>query len=306
MAFGSRALHGAEVNYHSAKLEFLAMEWSIKHFQTYLLGHRFKVHTDNNPLTYFLTSPNMDAMKQRWINELAKYDFSLEYQKGKNNTVADSLSRIGEEQLSDEEADKLLKTVPLIPGDNTMVEIEEEESDRKPERSVPYMMSSAAMKAVFNNLTSGAGRRAEQKYNTDSAADSVEVNVRSARLSTQMHVMDWAEAQCEDQEIEVAMDWCRIDRRKSKPWKKQLMKLKSRLGSHKNTPVGKCMLRNADRLILCGGLLYHRYMPKYQVEEVKSFVVPKAHRRTAINGCHRDAGHQGKKRMESLISDQFW
>ena len=61
------------------------------------------------------------------------------------------------------------------------------------------------------------------------------------------------------------------------------------------------MLRNANRLTLCGGLLYHRYMPKYQVEEVKCFMVPKAHRRTAINGCHRDAGHQGKK-----ISDQFW
>ena len=68
VAFGSRALHSAEVNYHSTKLEFLAMKWSIKHFQTYLLGHHFKVCTENNPLTYFLTSPNMDATKQRWIN----------------------------------------------------------------------------------------------------------------------------------------------------------------------------------------------------------------------------------------------
>ena len=87
IAFGSRALHGAEVNYHSTKLGFLAMKWSIKHFQTNLLGHCFKVHMDNNPLSYFLTSLNMDARKQRWINELVKYDFSLEYQKGKNNTL---------------------------------------------------------------------------------------------------------------------------------------------------------------------------------------------------------------------------
>ena len=106
VAFGSRALHGVEVNYHSTKLEFLAMKWPIKHFQTYLLGCCFKFHTDNNPLTYFLTSPNMDAMKQRWINELMKYDFSLKYQKGKNNTVADALNRISEEWLSAEEADK--------------------------------------------------------------------------------------------------------------------------------------------------------------------------------------------------------
>ena len=41
IAFRSRALHGAEVNYHNMKLEFLAMKWSIEHFQTYLLGHHF-------------------------------------------------------------------------------------------------------------------------------------------------------------------------------------------------------------------------------------------------------------------------
>ena len=120
VAFRSRVLYGAEVNYHSRKLKFLAMKWSIIHFQTYLLGCHFKVHSDNNPLTYFLTSPNMDAMKQRRINELVKYDFSLEYQNGKNNTVADALSRISEEHLSNEEAEKAFKAVPVIPGDDTV------------------------------------------------------------------------------------------------------------------------------------------------------------------------------------------
>ena len=37
VAFGSRSLHGVEVNYHSTKLEFLTIKWSIEHFQTYLL-----------------------------------------------------------------------------------------------------------------------------------------------------------------------------------------------------------------------------------------------------------------------------
>ena len=131
VAFGSRTLHGVEVNYHSTKLEFLAMKRYIEHFQTYLLGGCFKVHTDNNPLTYFLTLSNMDVTKQRWINELAKYDFSLKYQKGKNNTVADALSRISEEHLSNEEAEKVLKTVPIIPGDDTVFKVfKEKEEDR--------------------------------------------------------------------------------------------------------------------------------------------------------------------------------
>ena len=107
------------------------MKWSMEHFHTYFMGRHFKVHMDNNPVTYFLTSPNRDAMKQRWINELVKYNFSLEYQKGKNNTVADALSRNSEECLSDEEADKVLEAVPMIPGDNTVFEVfEEKEKDQ--------------------------------------------------------------------------------------------------------------------------------------------------------------------------------
>ena len=121
-----------------------------------------------------------------------------------------------------------------------------------------------------------------------------------------MHVTNWAEAQREDPEIEATMDWCHLNKKKLEPWTEQLVKLKSRLGSKKNTSEGRSILRNADKLTLSGGLLYYRYKPKYQIEEVKCFVVPRAHRRTAIDDCHHDTGHQGKKRTGSLISDQFW
>ena len=222
---------------------------------------------------YFLTSLNIDATKQRWINELAKYDFSLEYQKGKNNTVADALSRIEEACLSDEEVEKVLEAVLVIPGDDTIFEVfKEKEEDRRPEKATPHTMSSKAMKAVFDNWTSGAGRRVELEYKADSAphheADSIEVSVRSMRLSTQIHVTDWAEAQCDDPEIEATMDWCRLNRRKSQPWTKQLAKLKSRLGTKKNTPEGRSILCNTDKLTLSGGLLYYRY--KIQVPNRRS------------------------------------
>ena len=83
--------------------------------------------------------------------------------------MADASSRIKEEWLSDEEADRFLKFVPMIPGDETVVKIfEEEECDQKLESPTPYTMSLAAMKTVFDNLTSGAGRRAELEYNVDS------------------------------------------------------------------------------------------------------------------------------------------
>ena len=68
----------------------------------------------------------MAAMKQRWINELAKYDFSFKYHKGKNNTIADALSRISDKRLTDEEAEKVLEAVPIIPGDDTVFKVFEE------------------------------------------------------------------------------------------------------------------------------------------------------------------------------------
>ena len=102
------------------------------------------------------------------------------------------------------------------------------------------------------------------------------------------------------------MDLCHLDKKKSEPWTEQLAKLKSRLGTKKNTPEGRSILQNADKLTLSGGLLYYRYKSEDQIEEVKHFVVPRAQRRTAIDGCHHDVGHQGNKKTESLISDQFW
>ena len=62
IAFGSRSLTPAEKNYHSSKLEFLTLKWSItEHFKEYLAFAPFVVRTDNNPLTYVLTTPNLDA-----------------------------------------------------------------------------------------------------------------------------------------------------------------------------------------------------------------------------------------------------
>ena len=93
VAYGSQVLTTNEKNYHSTKLEFLALKWAItEHFKEYLLYQPFLVKTDNNPLTYIMTTPNLDATGHQWVSALAKYNFWLEYQKGWDNAVADALS----------------------------------------------------------------------------------------------------------------------------------------------------------------------------------------------------------------------
>ena len=51
-------------NYHSTKLEFLALKWVVmEHFKEYLPYQPFLVKkTGNNPLTYIMTTPNLNAM----------------------------------------------------------------------------------------------------------------------------------------------------------------------------------------------------------------------------------------------------
>ena len=93
VTFGSRSLTPAEKNYHSSKLEFLVLKWSItEHFKEYVAYLPFVVRTDNNPLTYVLMMPNLDTTEHRWVGVLALFQFELEYQKGADNGAADALS----------------------------------------------------------------------------------------------------------------------------------------------------------------------------------------------------------------------
>lgn len=94
VAYASRSLRPAERNYPAHKLEFLALKWAItEKFHDYLYGSRFEVLTDNNPLTYVLTSAKLDATGQRWVAALSNYNFDLAYRSGAKNADADGLSR---------------------------------------------------------------------------------------------------------------------------------------------------------------------------------------------------------------------
>ena len=95
IAYASRSLSKSEKNYAAHRLEFLALKCAItEKFRDYLYGGTFEVFTDNNPLTYILTSAKLDATTQRWIASLVSFNFSISYRSGKSNVDADSLSRI--------------------------------------------------------------------------------------------------------------------------------------------------------------------------------------------------------------------
>ena len=109
VAFASHELKGGEPKYHSSKLEFLALKWAVtEQFREYLQDQPFTVRTDNNPLTYILMTPNLDALGHHWVAALAGYNMKLEYLKGSDNKVADALSQVSMQKLDEETVTELL------------------------------------------------------------------------------------------------------------------------------------------------------------------------------------------------------
>ena len=95
VTYGSRALMPHKKNYHSTKLEFLSLKWAVtEHFKEYLPYEPFLVRTDNNPLTYIMMTPNLDAVGHQWVGAFVQFNFELEYQKGSDNTMVDALTQV--------------------------------------------------------------------------------------------------------------------------------------------------------------------------------------------------------------------
>ena len=96
LGYASRTLTPSEKNYHmhAGKLEFLALKWAVtEKFRDYLYYSTFfTVYTDNNPLTYILSSAKLSAAGHRWVAELADFNFNIKYRPGKCNVDADVLS----------------------------------------------------------------------------------------------------------------------------------------------------------------------------------------------------------------------
>ncbi len=52
------------------------------------------MYTDNNPLTYVMSTAKLNAVGHRWVGELSDFQFDIKYRPGKVNIDADTLSRL--------------------------------------------------------------------------------------------------------------------------------------------------------------------------------------------------------------------
>ncbi|QLI66325.1 Transposon Tf2-12 polyprotein [Metarhizium brunneum] len=95
IAFYSKKLHGAELNYPIYDKEFLAIINAFKEFRHYLMGskHKVKVYTDHKNISHFATTQQLNGRQIRWAEYLSEFDYEIIHRKGSENGRADALSR---------------------------------------------------------------------------------------------------------------------------------------------------------------------------------------------------------------------
>lgn len=117
IAFASRITTQYEKNYLTHELEGLGLMFALKIWRVYLIGKKFLVKTDNSALTYIQKNKDHVNKLARWSLQLQEFDFEIIHTKGKNNLVADCLSRYNKEndkenkiEINNAEIDNILKT----------------------------------------------------------------------------------------------------------------------------------------------------------------------------------------------------
>ena len=268
VAFASQELKGGKPKYHSSKLEFLALKWAVtEQFHEYLQYQPYTVWTDNNPLTYILTTPNLDALGHHWVAALAGYNMKLEYLKGSDNKIADTLSRLPPEKLDEEAVAELLD----------------------------YARASHKCRAETANLNV-----IEESERTDQ-----EVIVRYTQIMKQhknfqnLTNLDWVEAQRRDPVIPIMINWIKQPRGDNRTLAECLTRVVSDYEK-------RFYAARQKEFTVQDNFLYLQATPTNSQDSVPVFVVPTNDRQAAIDGCHRSANHQGRDHMLSLMKECFW
>jgi hypothetical protein len=93
VCYASRQLRKHEENYPTHDLKQAAVVHALKIWRHYLIGHRCEIYSDHKSLKYIFTQNDLNLRQRRWLELIKDYDLGINYHPGKDNVVADALSR---------------------------------------------------------------------------------------------------------------------------------------------------------------------------------------------------------------------
>ena len=275
IAYASRGLRGAErnmENYSSRKLELLALKWAItEKFREYLIGSTFTVYTDNNPLTYLQSKAKLRATEQRWVAELASFNFEIKYRSGQHNLNADALSRRWHDKEEEEEE---LSTVGVAETLASTLE-----STHLPGEVRAHLLESAVFLADNNEATARGSLMGPvsdaatwlPRWQTEQLSDLQKSDPAISRL---IHFRQMGQKPARRERAEES---------------REALKLISQW----------------HRIQEDNGLLYRKTTGS-DGRERRQLLLPTRLRRDLLEGNHDRCGHQGAERTEQLIRNCCW
>lgn len=114
VAYTSRTFKGPECNYHVAEKELLSIIHCLTKFRTYLIGNKFTIITDNKALTFLNKCHLTSSRMMRWVLAIQEFNFDVVHCRGKENIVADILSRIPEDMDETTEVQENLEINQMV------------------------------------------------------------------------------------------------------------------------------------------------------------------------------------------------
>ncbi len=94
IAYASRTFNTTERGWTVGEREAFAIVYAVKKWEGFLKGVHFIVETDHKNLLAIQKKESQSAKIERWAMLLASYDFEVRHVAGKDNEVADTLSRL--------------------------------------------------------------------------------------------------------------------------------------------------------------------------------------------------------------------
>ena len=142
IAYASRKLSRAEMNYCVSRRELLSIVYFVKYFRQYLLGVRFRIRTDHASLLWLRKIPEPIGQQARWLEILEEFDYFVEHRAGARHGNADGMSRIpcGKPRCCNEKCTKEVFAQPNVESEvceETRRTSVETKFDNAPQMSVP-------------------------------------------------------------------------------------------------------------------------------------------------------------------------
>ena len=286
IAYASRTLRPSEKslhNYSSAKLELLALKWAVtEKFRDYLLGSKFTVYTDNNPLAYKQTS-KLGASQIRWLSKLALFDFNIIYRSGKTNQAPDALSWHPEPNCKLESDSDSNSDDPVMLSYATICDI------IKPvlgDTKIPFKIKKKTQAAI--NLFEG-----EKNISQFHAIPKLTAQTSAVSVFGQVPPATMARAQLKDSVLGLVTPYIH---KGIKPKGSMIAKIRCK--------AAQKYLLQFDRLVLKQGVLHCIYISND--EETHQLVPPLEYHKTVLCMLHDDYGHQGLDWTLALVRERFY